>query len=519
MNKSDKFSVPVISERWAGWLLLAAICLWLLISLPSLLSYPTPHGDEALFGSVAYNVMQNGSFGIPIYGNINGVREDFIQNGRFYEVALAAWFRFFGVSLFSARLFSVLGAVATSIFVWLTAKKLMPAQYALIASALCLFAWKTFYASHRVRPDMWLAFTVILILWLYVTHPQHPGWLGFIAGLMLNVHLPAVFGIAAIALVRLSDWATKRIQAASFLKFCAGLVLGISLWATFLLIPNPLRTIMQLQHGIAGTAQGSSLNLAGYSLEARLANAWGNLQEGFLGATRFGWLEVLACVLALIVLLALRSRSQDLSLVLFVIGTIAAMIVSPYLRPYYLIMLMPSLALVIGQAASLLAVAVSPVASFVLVVPLLGAYIAGDAVLAWQSRTVSYQHYSQELKALVPPGLPVFGDGALWFEFYDQPYTTDMYLNYADVQGISRADWLQTILQTQQIQVIIWSDQFAPWSESVEKPVSDVLDKTLHERCNRLGVVEEPFYSIDRGNQPLRRFEVWQCPVLNSPPP
>jgi 4-amino-4-deoxy-L-arabinose transferase-like glycosyltransferase len=508
-----------LPPRWEGWILAGVIVAWLCISLPSLLSYPTPHADESLFGSVAYNVMNSGSFGIPIYGDVLGVRENFLLNGRFYMASLAAWFYFFGVSLFSARLFSVLAAVVTTLLIWLTARNMMDGWHAILAAALFLFAWKTFYASHRVRPDIWMAFAGILVLWVYTLHPQRYGWLGLTAGLITNIHIPAGFFAAAIAPVLMVDLAGKKIQLASFIKFSIGLVAGAGLWLTFFLIPNPARTVWQFQGGFAGIAQGSAVNLNSYSMAGRLANAWLNFREGFWSATRFSWLEVLVIVLGLAVLLVKRHRSENRSLLLYFAGTIVAMVFSPYLRPYYLVMLMPILALIIARAAYQLSNTRSPYLSHLLILPLLAVYCLGDGILAWQSRDIAYDHYTQKLKALVPPGTHVFGDGALWFEFYDQPFTTDLYINYADVQSINRLDWLRTFLKTEQIEIIIWSDQLAPWSVSSEKPLSDYLNEMLHERCHQRGVVEERFYSVDRGDQPPRRFEVWQCPVEDPAPP
>lgn len=495
------------------------IAFWLTFSLPSLLTYPTPHGDEALFGSTAYNLLKNGSFGIPVYGDVNGSSEDFIYIGRFQVVALAAWFRFFGVSLISGRLFAVSGTILTAIFVWLTARRRIDARYAVVAGALCLFAWKSFYAGHRVRPDIWVAFAGALILWLYTHHREHSGLLGFVAGALLNIHIPVAFFIVAVSLVMLSDLLTKRIATATFVRFCFGLTTGLLFWLALLLLPDPQRTITQYQGGLLG-APGGSLNLQNYSVAVRLQQLWSLAQETFLNSTRLGWLEVLTILAASIGLPFLKPSADDRNLLVFTFGMVGCIALTPYLQPYYMVMTVPIFALVMACAAYRLTKVSGTRIGLVVVTPLLLAYVAGDLAFAFGGRVISYQRYGQALKALVPTGSSVFSDGRFWFELYDQPFTSDYYLLFApQAQTMPPEAWVRHVLASRHIEIIIRSDVIAPWFPAKDDTLARIFDKVLHENCTLLGVVDDLFDGVDKGGPLSRRAEVWRCPQLESNSP
>jgi len=504
------FKKPPIHISVDGWLMLGAIVLYLSFSLPTLLSYPTPQSDEAMFASTAYNLAKHGSFGVPIYPDFNGSSRDFIFVGRFYAVGLASWFRFFGASLFSSRLFATMGAILTAVLVWLTARKLVPSRVAFIAGALCLFAWKSFNAGHSVRPDIWVALGGAFILWFYVSLPTEPGLLGLCAGLLPNIHLPAGFFIVSLSLVMLVDWFTKRNTTTALIRYSLGLTLGLACWLILLLGLDPQQTLATYRGGILGAPSGT-LNFEHYSLIFGLQNAWQFIKSGFLGASRFGWLEFLILTAASFSLPFLKPNPIERNFLVFALGLCVCFVLTPYLPTYYVVMTVPITTLLFVLAANHLVQGLGPKMGLVILMPLLLLYIAGDLAISWNSRAISYARYDEALHQLVPTSASVLGDGRFWFEFRDQPFTTMYYVHFApQAETMPPDDWIKSVLTARQIEYVLWSNLVDFWSAS-NGAGPDTFHQYLIDHCLRVGVVTDIFNSVDRGELVPQPVEVWHC--------
>ena len=94
----------MIKKQWASWFLIGCVLVWLAMTTPALVAYPSVHMDEGWMVAMALNFARTGNFGLPIIGDISGTTENYIHNGRIYTAAMAGWLSLVGVGVFQARL-------------------------------------------------------------------------------------------------------------------------------------------------------------------------------------------------------------------------------------------------------------------------------------------------------------------------------------------------------------------------------------------------------------------------------
>ena len=92
------------------WMIIVVLCVWLLINIPSLLTYPSVTSDEGQFSAVAWNFAKHGDLRLPIVGPLGRERNTGIFQGRLYICLLGLGFQVFGLGLIQARAISLVGA-------------------------------------------------------------------------------------------------------------------------------------------------------------------------------------------------------------------------------------------------------------------------------------------------------------------------------------------------------------------------------------------------------------------------
>src|SRR5262245_30206315 len=114
-----------MTNRWPRRALQAGVlALWAALNIPSLLSYPTPHPDEAWYSSNGYNLVRYGRPGVPIFGDHYGLDRDNTFDGRLYLAAVGVFHLVFGVGFVQARAFALLGGALAGWTVWEAGRRL-----------------------------------------------------------------------------------------------------------------------------------------------------------------------------------------------------------------------------------------------------------------------------------------------------------------------------------------------------------------------------------------------------------
>ncbi|HLB46328.1 MAG TPA: glycosyltransferase family 39 protein [Anaerolineales bacterium] len=511
--------------------LVVIIILWLIFNLPSLLTYPGITSDEAQFSAVGWNFFQHGSFRSPIIGPLGNEEHTGIYYGRLYALLLGLDLKIFGIGIVQARLSSMLGGLVAGILLWCVAGELKLSQTARLGSILLfLFSWKVFLASHRARPDIWMAVCALTMFFLYLRARQAPTIksyliLGVVTAYLIDVHFPVSIASGAISLMVLGDFLQRRLSWKVLATFGTGAMVGIAAWLALWLLPDPAAAFLSWRHSgsldpAATTASGMLLpNLASQFLQ------W--LSLVYVQETRLGPFEGLI-IAAAIVALILKRAPSDRVLLAWLGSLLFVLFIAPFKQTYHVTMIVPLTSLIIARGGEVVGSYIGKLSGgrwavgavkVLALCPLLLAYVAADVSLAWRSRELSYQAYATALRALIPPGKNVMGEAVWWFEFHDGIFTSDLYPSnwYGRRQRAPGPDvWMAEALANRQVEVVLLDGRFGShWQEYLspeQKLLYDAYKKKVESACNYVGDVELPYYGLEQDGPGLKQTTVWQCP-------
>jgi hypothetical protein len=492
--------------------------LWLPLNLFSLTSYPAPFGDEALIGSVSAEVLRSGRFALPVYGAAGGIYDNY-KVYHLYTLALTQVFRLFGIGLAQGRAFSVLGALAGAWLLFFLGWRLYGAMVGAASAALYLFSLRVLGPSHSVRPDLWVnaaGVTCFLVFW-HAREARRP-WPVFLAGLLaaaaVDVYVTTLYASLAVSLTALIEF-RRRTDWKLLGLYALGGLIGTAYWFIAHLLPDPAATLIQWQYlsGKVGLVESPNLRLL-FNLNLFI------IQSGLIGHSRLGGAET-AYILAGLISLAIRNRAADrfmlLGWIMLWLG-----VLYPYKGLTHLIQMTPLFSLTIaafgltaGQwlARRLPFVAPASALAVALYAPLLAGYVAGTIVLGWQSRAINYEEYTRQLRALIPAGSSVMGEGTWWWGLQDHLYTAEDYLLYFTLAypDVSISQATQTVLAERGVNVILLDGQFSFHNDVGNKTLQGALVDYAHTHCRLAGVVELYGYGVEVGGPGIKRTEVFVC--------
>ncbi len=441
----------------------------LALQVASLTAYPPPHCDETYYTDTAYDFLTEGRFGTPVHGPVYGQDTNHTIIGRVYSIGLAGVIGLLGVSLTSARLYSLLGWLAAVLGTYLLGTRLYGRRTALWGALLFAVAFKTFFAAHLTRPEIWLAAATVWIFALLVPRaPEAEGHagpgrallLGVTAALLTDIHFNGAFFLAGLSLVVLYQWfwlplrnpqpPTANHQFPQLLgrahwnlliSFFAGTALGLGLWAALHFLPDPASAWYQWTVGNTRMGMGAGSR----PLLGALADLLPWIAEGFISGNRgLNALEGLLFAAGIGYALVRRTRS-DVAVLLVLGGSLLTF--GPLFAQKlsnYRVLWTPLLWLLAAQAVLALfdrarawlegrgqaawAAAARPALVFL---PLVALYIFSAGWLVRQFRGGQMAETTAALLDLIPPGSTVLGDPVWWFAFEaDHRYFGDLYLTY-----------------------------------------------------------------------------------------
>lgn len=427
------------SRLW--WL--GAMGLGFALHFISLTRYPPPHCDEPYYSSFALNIIRRGEFGSPVMGPVYGIDQNHLAYGRLFGFGLGILLNTLGVSLVAARLFPLMGWIAMAAAVFWVGRRIYGANVGLWGMVLAALSWKTFFAAHQTRPEIWLAAAAILPLgWMTGTKTSNNLWrdrwaaclAGIVAALILDIHFNGAFFLAGISLAALYRWLWRARRWDLLLTFGCGVAAGLMWWAATRFLPDPVLGWYQWRVGFSRTGMG----IGSTTVSASLINFAGWLVGNFWSGNR--GLDAVESALYLVgIAAALRRRGDaDAPLLLFA-G--ASLLLFAFMMPQklltYRVLWVPPLSILAAEGARQLAVVVSlrwpalrPQWSMPAVLASACAlWLAGWAWLGWLYRGGDFAGEAQRLRALIPPGTTVLGDPIWWFDFQaDHDYTADIYI-------------------------------------------------------------------------------------------
>ncbi len=427
-------------KRWFIPLMcIVALATWALFNFWSLEDYMIPSCDEAFYSSISYTMLTTGRFGLPMFNNLFGFETSYIGSGRLVVFGQAIVQLFFGPTLFSARLFSLLGASVLIGSAFALASLLYNRRVAVWVALLTAADWAVFMQSHYGRPDIWLSAATVFDLYLVFRLARQSSSkqvfvTGFFVALLPDIHLNgihSIIGLTAVAayllLVEARSW--RR-----FILYGLGGGLGAAYFVVTHLFPDPALAISQYQLYFRPVYSAYSTP----PLLERLASLAIWLFDHYI--TNFSGLSI---ILALVYLpgIALSvvqpERKASLLVLLFIVTSLASFSVTGVKLDYYAVIWRPVMIL-LGVAGLLwvfnhprlverLPMILKGRLSYGLLGGLLGVLIAGNVYLAGKFSNTNYAAYIADLRQFIPSGSRVMADEYLWYGFSDPQFTTTIY--------------------------------------------------------------------------------------------
>ncbi len=403
--------------------------LWLALNLTSLTRFPLPFCDEAWYASTAYQFLQHGNFGLPIVNNMYGLGEIHPVFGRMYLTALAGAFAVAGPGLLQARLVSLLGMAVTIAATYLSGARLYNRGVGLIAACLVAFAWDVMARGHIARPEIWVAAWIMGSLWLLWWMLEHPTpgrglVFGLGAALSLNLHPSAMLFLAGFGVVCLVETGLRQHQWGALIGAGIGAALGGIVW---LLLSGAGFLSAFDSGGWLSRGQSPLRSSAGDLVRAQSGWLAENYWRAYGGAAR---LQAIVFVSALGLAIWQRGRANTTLLILIAVSMVGYTLTKVGKLPSSSVLWVPPLLLLtagnLAVMGNWLAAALPPLGrlpSAWLAMPLLTAYLAGDAWLAYRFYGADFIQDSAAIRDYLSPGQTVVGDATLWFVLADQDVT------------------------------------------------------------------------------------------------
>jgi 4-amino-4-deoxy-L-arabinose transferase-like glycosyltransferase len=410
--------------------------------------YPAPSCDEVSISSIATSFLEQGRFGWSVFtqGDIASRDINVFRHGRLYTAGLIALFWAFGVSLTTARAYSLIGGLVATALVFYIGRRFYNGGVGLLAAMVFATSVLTFLSAHLLRPDIWLsAFNLLTLLSIHkALNISRARW-SFLSGLLavacfdIHGHGFAIVTAALVIIVYDAGWRQK--QWAKPVALIGGLAVGFAVWLVIHLWPSPQAAYSQVGEVLAFT------NLAPAGSQSTSGPLQNILSVGpYLVSAYWGtgvWLGVLEAVLSLVgVVVALhrRNASDQLLLIWSVITFLVYATVFSQRFVNYNILWSPLLILLgvaaveelFKRAAERLERPRLAQPATALAIGILAALnVGGDMSLARIFNNTNFDSMGQTLQAVVPGGSRVLADPNWWWWLRTgRTFITDEYFLY-----------------------------------------------------------------------------------------
>ena len=250
-------------------LFVSIIIIYLFFSLSLLLDDPLIWPDEAIYGDISRNIMLEGRMGTDLWkGFVDGIENHAYSLPPFFLYTGAIWFKIFGFSITTQRLFSVFLATVFIVIFYTLAQRLLPSKSKLtsrflpLAATLMIVVDSVFLKTSRLsRPEILVLVLAAgaMLLFLRYFEEKTEGQkkqsspankflflTGLTLGLAVITHLIAVSFAAAFALTLIYTQRKNIFNLKKYYFFAAGILIPIIGWLISI-YPNYQHLINQLE--------------------------------------------------------------------------------------------------------------------------------------------------------------------------------------------------------------------------------------------------------------------------------
>ena len=206
----------------------------------SIKKFPPINFDEVAGAVIAHQFVTVGRINYPLMtGVIHPDFEGLARGGQeglrsTHALVLGVVQKVWGIDFFRLRFFSFVIWLSIAVLLFFLVRNQFSTAHALAAAVLWFFSLDGFLASHLIRPDMLLGFTLMAILCLLLMKDRMGlvVWLiaGVLSGLSLGFHFNGAALIAGLVLLAFFETGDVRLKRDSILLLLLGVAVGMGIW-------------------------------------------------------------------------------------------------------------------------------------------------------------------------------------------------------------------------------------------------------------------------------------------------
>lgn len=396
----------------------------LAFNLLFLQTYPLPSCDEATYASNADAVLKRGNFGLTIWTVPEpfGRDQNMVHMGRLAALGLALLFRITGISLFAARLYSLIAWLLSVFLIYQIGKRFFDPSIGVAASLLFATSFKSFFSGHLGRPDIWATAAILVATFLTLeifTKPKSS--LGFyilaggVAVIPFDYHANGLWFLSAFCLTLIFVEGIQKHNWTGVFSYGLGVILGGILWGLTHFLPSPIQSWQQLTVGHNLSTYFSIANNLALFLDWLRDSGW-----AFGGPA--GPLDQLIAVGSVIVVLYRPSRVNRVLLSITLISLFMFVLFMGQKFVVYGILWLPFICLLAASAIKNLAenilTRIRIPTKRLLILFVVGYGLLNISVSSWliyRSLDNDFPSMSERVQQSVPAGARVLADPIWWW--------------------------------------------------------------------------------------------------------
>lgn len=453
--------------------------------------------DEPWYTENAWTFVKEGHFGNKMFSVLFGLEKSNIAHGRLYLLVEALSFKIFGKpGPFQARLPQFIFGLLSLYVLYRLIKHLFDKKTAVWTTLVFACSVSFLKHSHDARPEMMLAFFIILSLYLLIlAEERSSGMLYFLSGLIAtlsaDIHLNGVIVPIALCIVILYRGGFTAFIKNEGILFLSGVFTGALWWYFLHVYPDPDLFIAQWNGFWKSKLPVSYL----FSSPAKPFIAEINRYLYFAGIYKASLGTFLAFIISIVYLLFVGMKKSEKTLLALMVSIfiLMAFVVSNKTAHYVILVFPFFIAFITLAALRQEDKFINQRLRIFFLYLFLIANILSQAVVFYRFWDADYDSFVSKIKEHIPEGARIQGQPTYWFGFYDHPFWADHYFAYKRPYGSE--------VKRLKIDYIIADEFFLEVMIDEKRFTREEIYSFLENECDLVAEVKDRFYGEGYGRK------------------
>ncbi|MCS7232108.1 MAG: glycosyltransferase family 39 protein, partial [Elusimicrobiota bacterium] len=471
--------------------------------------YPLPDMDDAWLTEPVWRLFKGKGYSSEMFKGVYGLEKSDVYHGRLYSI-----FHFpiliGGLSLYLARLSSLLSGFLLLFLTYLLAKELFNKQKALVSVIVLSLSQLFIILSHKVRQDMALCVFFVLVIYIFLKAVnKKSNILFFITGLLsslaIDIHLNGVILLILIFILFiffLIRGEYKRTILLNGSVYCIiGVIIGIFFWIYTHILIDPETFFIQWYSIVLRDFKPTLFKQINFLLVIKKI-FFGWILSYWNTSYHRGMFEWMIIVLGIILSMFNRENFRGKKYIYLIIFTILITLpIFSHIPWNYFFFIYPFVSILIADTIFWF----REKYKILELIPNLFFFIAilvNMLPISIRYSKVNYKNYVKKIKNFLQEEI-LFGDVPIWFEYEDKFYPHFSYYEYKKFTGKKLYDFLKErevkylVLAQEEFKITV--EKFRPYFEDF-----------LYIKKELIGEVEDSFFGGKFSYCPLHSSHITQ---------